>query len=90
MLYDDRIGKRVKLNSNSDFFSLQLGILFAFSASGSQSSTSKVVLVFFVGGYTLAEVAAFRLLQANVGLQFIVAGTSNISGKSLIKSVLSD
>jgi hypothetical protein len=48
------------------------------------------VLVFFVGGYTLAEVAAFRLLQANVGLQFIVAGTSNISGKSLIKSVLSD
>ena len=58
----------------------------SFLASAGQAS--KVVLVYFIGGYTLAEVAAFRLMQANLGLQFIIAGTSNISGKSLIKSIL--
>jgi hypothetical protein len=33
--------------------------LFPLSAASGQSP-SKVILVFFVGGYTLAEVAAFR------------------------------
>ena len=56
--------------------------------TASAGQASKVVLVYFIGGYTLAEVAAFRLMQANLGLQFIIAGTSNISGKSLIKSIL--
>ena len=60
-----------------------------FFTLASAAQASKVVLVYFVGGYTLAEVAAFRLMQANFGMQFIIAGTSNISGKSLMKSILS-
>jgi len=44
----------------------------------------KVGLILFLGGYTLAEVAAFRLLQTITGWQFIVAGTGNISAGSII------
>ena len=44
----------------------------------------KVVLIYFVGGYTFSEVAAFRHLQTILGNQFIIAGTSSISGKSVM------
>jgi len=50
----------------------------------SASSTGKVVLIYFVGGYTFSEVAAFRHLQTILGNQFIIAGTSSISGKSVM------
>lgn len=54
----------------------------------SASSTGKVVLIYFVGGYTFSEVAAFRHLQTILGNQFIIAGTSSISGKSVMDAVL--
>ena len=47
-------------------------------------SKGKVVLIYFVGGYTFSEVAAFRHLQTILGNQFIIAGTSSISGKSVM------
>ena len=50
----------------------------------SASSTGKVVLIYFVGGYTFSEVAAFRHLQTILGNQFIIAGTSSISGKTVM------
>ena len=53
----------------------------------SASSTGKVVLIYFVGGYTFSEVAAFRHLQTILGNQFIIAGTSSISGKSVMDAV---
>ena len=53
-----------------------------------QSNTGKVVLIYFVGGYTFSEVAAFRHLQTILGNQFIIAGTSSISGKAMIDEVL--
>ncbi len=79
MITDSLSMKTSNLNCKNDLF----------SASGAAQSSSKVVLVFIVGGYTLAEVAAFRLLQANTGLQFIIAGTSNISGQAMMKSIIS-
>ena len=48
------------------------------------STLGKVVVVYFVGGYTFSEVAAFRHLQTILGYQFIVAGTSRISGQDLM------
>jgi hypothetical protein len=43
----------------------------------------KVALVLFLGGYTLAEVAAFRWLQTVTGYQFVVAGTNSFGGDKL-------
>jgi len=45
----------------------------------------KTDLVFFVGGYTAAEVAALKALQATTGRLFVVAGTSKINGSGFIK-----
>ena len=53
-----------------------------------QSTTGKVVLIYLVGGYTFSEVAAFRHLQTILGNQFIIAGTSSISGKAMMDEVL--
>ena len=53
-----------------------------------QSNTGKVVLIYLVGGYTFSEVAAFRHLQTILGNQFIIAGTSSISGKAMMDEVL--
>ena len=44
---------------------------------------NKVAIILFIGGYTLAEVAAFRWLQTVTGYQFILAGTEGISGNKL-------
>ena len=47
----------------------------------------KVVLVLFLGGYTLAEVAAFRWLQTVTGYQFVVAGTNSFGGNKLAEDM---
>ncbi len=52
------------------------------------SASGKVVFIYFVGGYTFSEVAAFRHLQTILGNQFIIAGTSSISGKNVMDHVL--
>ena len=44
----------------------------------------QVVLVLFVGGFTMAEVAAFRWLQPVTGHQFVIAGTSLASGNKIL------
>ena len=44
----------------------------------------QVAMVLFVGGFTIAEVAAFRWLQTVTGYQFIIAGTGLCSGNKLI------
>jgi len=50
----------------------------------SGNTANKVALVLFVGGFTVAEVAAFRWLQTVTGYQFIIAGTGLCSGNKLI------
>ena len=50
---------------------------------------SKTVLIFFIGGYTMSEVAAFRQLQTSTGYHFIISGTSNLSGRFFAESIIS-
>jgi len=58
------------------------------SESTMSSDASKTVLIFFIGGYTLAEVAAFRHLQTSLGYHFVICSTCNITGRTLINSIL--
>ena len=50
---------------------------------------TKVVLVFYVGGVTMAEVAALRWLGARkgAGVEYIIATTSVITGNSFIQTL---
>jgi len=57
--------------------------------SGRQPGQPKVVLVFFVGGCTFAEVAALRFLsqQEESNVEYLVATTSIINGSSFLESL---
>ena len=72
----------------------ELGVKFSrLQASAATSNklnmeASKMVVVFFIGGYTMAEVAAFRYLQTTTGYHFVIAGTSNVTGSSMMNSIL--
>lgn len=61
------------------------------SATSSQSSSedTKVVLVFFIGGCTFAEISALRYLsqQDENNFEFIVGTTKIINGRSFLKSL---
>ena len=54
-----------------------------------QPGDKKVVLVFFVGGVTMAEIAALRFLsqQEESTVEYIVASTSVITGHSFVESL---
>ena len=63
----------------------------------SSSSTSgrpggfkkKRVIIYFIGGITYAEIAAFRFLQLLIpGFKFIIAATSIINGKSSLSQLV--
>jgi hypothetical protein len=61
----------------------------ATSASiASAASQNKSHLVFFIGGFSYAEVAALRALQAKTGHTFYIAGTDSVSGNSIVSSVM--
>ena len=59
------------------------------SGGGQHTPERKTVLVFYVGGVTLAEVAALRFLSARAGssVQYVVAATSLLTGDSLMASL---
>ena len=50
---------------------------------------TKVVLVFYIGGVTMAEVAALRWLSARegTGMKYIIATTSVITGNSFLQTL---
>nr|XP_018896974.1 PREDICTED: vacuolar protein sorting-associated protein 33A [Bemisia tabaci] len=56
----------------------------------SQNDAPKVVLVFFLGGCTYAEISALRFLsqQEESNVEFIIATTKIINGNSFIKSLM--
>ena len=54
----------------------------------SNETSSKIVLIFIIGGYTLAEVAAFRHMQTSMGYHFVICSTCNITGRTLINDIL--
>ncbi|XP_015782840.1 vacuolar protein sorting-associated protein 33A [Tetranychus urticae] len=53
------------------------------------SAEPKVVLVFFIGGVTFAEISALRLLsqRADLNVEFLIATTHIINGKTFIDSL---
>ncbi|KAK4877889.1 hypothetical protein RN001_010395 [Aquatica leii] len=55
------------------------------------STTSNVVLVFFIGGCTFAEISALRFLsqQEELNVEFIIATTKLINGDTFLKSIIS-
>jgi len=48
----------------------------------------KTILVFFIGGVTYAETAAFQLLESLTKTRIIVVTTSMLNGNSLMDSLL--
>lgn len=56
----------------------------------SQSDILRVILVFFVGGCTYAEISALRFLQAQDehNVEFVVATTKLINKNSFLKSII--
>ncbi|CAB4055993.1 unnamed protein product [Lepeophtheirus salmonis] len=61
-------------------------IVESFMGKGNQTE-SKFVLIYFIGGYTLAEVASLKILQTIMGHHFVIAGTSNTTGKKIMESL---
>eukprot|EP00762_Andalucia_godoyi_P000574 ANDGO_05304.mRNA.1 Vacuolar protein-sorting-associated protein 33 homolog len=57
--------------------------------SGTMQSRKKVLLVYFIGGVSFAEIAALRLIarQDDSSYDIIVASTKLINGSSLLESV---
>ena len=53
-----------------------------------QANAAKCDLVYFVGGYTLAEVAALRTVKATTGRSLLIAGTDNVTGQSVIRAFM--
>ncbi|XP_069691089.1 vacuolar protein sorting-associated protein 33B isoform X1 [Periplaneta americana] len=58
------------------------------SVNGALGSSTQTFLVYFVGGVTYAEIAAFQLLEKLTGVRILVAGTSIINGNSFIQSIV--
>ncbi|KAJ8872984.1 hypothetical protein PR048_026600 [Dryococelus australis] len=60
------------------------------SRTGSVSNgvVPQTFLVYYIGGVTYAEVAAFHLLEKQTGVKILVAGTSLTNGNKLIESAL--
>ncbi|XP_065201520.1 vacuolar protein sorting-associated protein 33A [Planococcus citri] len=56
----------------------------------SQNDSSNVILVFFIGGCTFAEISALRFLsqQEDLNAEFVIATTKIITGNTFIKSLM--
>ena len=59
-------------------------------SSAATASKSNNLIIFFVGGYTLAELASLKALQAQSNFNMYVGGTQNLNGKSLMQLFLSE
>ncbi|XP_026473937.1 vacuolar protein sorting-associated protein 33A-like isoform X2 [Ctenocephalides felis] len=59
-------------------------------SENSQSDSSRVILVFFLGGCTYAEISALRFLsqQEENNVEFVIATTKIINGNNLIESLM--
>lgn len=51
-------------------------------------SQAKIVMVYFLGGVTFAEIAALRLLGKLKGYHILVATTATVNGNSLLENVI--
>lgn len=62
----------------------------SFSSEISQSDSPKVVLVFFLGGCTFAEISALRFLsrQEDNNVEFVIATTKLINKNSFLENLM--
>lgn len=62
----------------------------SFSSEISQSDTPKVVLVFFLGGCTFAEISALRFLsrQEDNNVEFVIATTKLINKNTFLEHLI--
>lgn len=62
----------------------------SFSSEISQSDTPKVILVFFLGGCTFAEISALRFLakQEENNVEFVIATTKLINKNSFLDNLI--
>lgn len=62
----------------------------SFSSEISQSDTPKVVLVFFLGGCTFAEISALRFLsrQEDNNVEFVIATTKLVNKNTFLDSLM--
>ena len=56
------------------------------SKSSADDPSSKVVLVYFIGGVTYSEIAALRFLGKQRGLKILIATTAIINGRRMLQS----
>ena len=64
---------------------------FRTTSSAATASSSRRILVYFVDfGYTFAELASLKALQAQSNIDLYVAGSQNICGRSLVQSFLTE
>lgn len=54
------------------------------------SEAPRVILVFFIGGCTFAEISALRFLsqQEDSNVEFVIATTKLINGDTFLKSII--
>lgn len=62
----------------------------SFSSEISQSDTPKVILVFFLGGCTFAEISALRFLarQEDNNVEFVIATTKIVNKNSFLENLI--
>lgn len=62
----------------------------SFSSELSQSDTPKVILVFFLGGCTYAEISALRFLsrQEDNNVEFVIATTKLINKNTFLDNLI--
>lgn len=62
----------------------------SFSSEISQSDTPKVILVFFLGGCTYAEISALRFLarQEDNNVEFVIATTKIVNKNSFLDNLI--
>lgn len=70
--------------------SLPIGRRGSFSSEISQSDSPKVILVFFLGGCTYAEISALRFLshQEDNNVEFVIATTKLINKNTFLESLI--
>lgn len=75
---------------STDPTSLASGRRGSFSSEISQSDTPKVVLVFFLGGCTFAEISALRFLsrQEDNNVEFVIATTKLINKNTFLENLI--
>uniref|UniRef100_A0A131Y2P4 Putative vacuolar sorting protein vps33/slp1 sec1 family n=1 Tax=Ixodes ricinus TaxID=34613 RepID=A0A131Y2P4_IXORI len=87
----EQIMQREGIHGYEDALKLLPGPTSTFTLPQSRGASREppgLVLVYFLGGVTFAEVSALRLLARLKGYQVLVAATATVNGNTLLESVI--